>query len=178
MPVYTKKGDRRLSSVLGGKRISKDSPVFEVLGTIDEANSFLGLAASFIEEQYLKNKIAQVQRNLFKLGSIIAGAKGTMPKPIVAKYEKEIDAWTALMPPLKNFVYPGGSNGAACLFVARSIVRRAERRIVCLPNIRNTNSEIPTYINRLGDYLFTLARYINFREGVRETALKNTEVAG
>lgn len=169
MKIYTKKGDRGKTGLFNQKkRISKDSLEIETLGTIDEANSFLGLAASFLEEPYLKNKITQVQRTLFKLGSIIAGAKLSIPKSVVKKYEREIDAWTNSMPPLANFIFPGGCKPAAFLFVARTVVRRAERQIVRLSQEKGILPSILVYINRLSDYLFTLARYINFREGRKE----------
>lgn len=173
MPIYTKKGDKGETGTLTGKRISKGNLLIEVLGTIDEANSFLGLSASFLEEKYLINKITQVQNILFKLGSIIAGAKGSIPKSIVAKYEKEIDQWTATMPPLKNFIFPGGCSAAASLYTARAVVRRLERLIVSLHNSSfRIHDSILVFINRLSDYLFVLARYINFREGKKESVWK------
>jgi len=169
MPIYTKKGDKGETGTLEGKRISKDSLQIEILGTIDEANSFLGLSTSFLEEQYLKNKIEQVQRTLFKLGSIIAGAKGSISKSVVTKYEKEIDEWTNIMPKLNNFIFPGGCSAAASLYISRTVVRRLERVIIHAKNseLKISDSTL-IFINRLSDYLFTLARYINFREGIKE----------
>lgn len=168
MPIYTKKGDKGETGIFNGKRVSKDDLIIEVLGTIDEANSLLGMSASLFDEKYLINKITQVQKTLFKLGSNIAGAGGNVPKSIVAKYEEEIDAWTSLMPSLTNFIIPGGTPAAASIFVARTVVRRAERLIVKLSNQENISPGILIYINRLSDYLFTLARYVNFRHGVLE----------
>ncbi|MCX6703892.1 MAG: cob(I)yrinic acid a,c-diamide adenosyltransferase [Candidatus Woesebacteria bacterium] len=176
MGIYTKTGDKGETGLFNqAKRIPKYSLEIEVLGTIDEANSFLGLAASSLSEQFLKNKVTQVQRNLFKLGSIVAGAKFSISKSVVNKYEKEIDAWTNMMPPLSNFVFPGGSKPAAFLFTARTVVRRAERLIVKLSCGKEINPNVLIYINRLGDYLFTLARYVNFREGVKESYWKNSK---
>lgn len=169
MPIYTKKGDKGETGLFSGERVSKDSLEIEVLGTIDEANSFLGLSVSFLEKEWLKNKVLQVQRTLFELGSIIAGTKRTIPKSIVSKYEKEIDEWTKAMPPLSNFIFPGGCPAAASLYTARTVVRRLERLIVSLHNSKFIiHDSILVYINRLSDYLFTLARYINFREGTKE----------
>jgi len=172
MPIYTKKGDKGETGIFNGERVSKDSLRIEVLGTIDEANSFLGLSASFLKEKFLISKITQVQRTLFKLGSIVAGAGGSIPKSVVTKYEKEIDEWTKLMPPLKNFIFPGGCPGAASLFTTRSVVRRLERLLVKLSSQDKLSPGILIYINRLSDYLFTLARYINFREGIKEAVWK------
>lgn len=173
MAIYTRKGDKGETGIFNGKRVSKDDLIIEVLGTIDEANSLLGMSASLLDEKYLINKITQVQRALFKLGSNIAGAGGAIPKSVVAKYEKEIDEWTKLMPPLKNFIFPGGTPAASSVFVARTVVRRAERLIVKLNSQEKVSPGILVYINRLSDYLFTLARYINFRGGEKETLWKN-----
>lgn len=173
MSIYTRKGDKGETGLLGkSKRLPKYSLEIETLGTIDEANSFLGLAVSFLEEKYFKNKITQVQKTFFILGSIVAGAKLSIPKSIITKYEKEIDAWTTLMPPLTNFIFLGGSKPSAFIFTARTIARRAERLIVKLGEEKKLNPIILIYINRVSDYLFTLARYVNFREGVKEEVWK------
>lgn len=168
MSIVTKKGDKGETGLLGGRRISKDSSEIEILGTIDEINSFLGLSISFLEEQYLRNKVLQVQRTLFELGSIIAGSKRAISKSVVTKYEKEINEWTRMMPPLTNFIFPDGSKSAAFLFTARSVVRKLERLMVKLSREKKISPNILIYINRLSDYLFTLARYVNFREGIKE----------
>jgi len=169
MAIYTKRGDQGESTLLNTKtKISKSALVFNVLGTIDETNSYLGLAASFTKEQFLRNKIIQVQRTLFKLGSIIAGARLTIPKSQVSKYEREIDAWTNEMPKLANFILPGGSKPSSALFVARTVARKLERLLVKLSEERKLNPGLLVFTNRLSDYLFTLARYINFRGGILE----------
>jgi len=170
MPIYTKKGDQGQSSTINGIKISKNSPIFEVLGTIDEANSSLGIAVSFLEDKILKDKITQVQKTLFKFASIIAGAKGVISSSIVAKMEKEIDEWTNQMPVLNKFIFPGGSRSSAFVFSARAVVRRLERSIVVLSTQYLVHSTELIYINRLSDYLFTLARYINFKNKIKETS--------
>jgi cob(I)alamin adenosyltransferase len=169
MAIYTKKGDQGITTLYGhDKKISKSSLEIAILGTIDEVNSHLGLAISFIEEQYLKNKITQVQKTLFRLGSIIAGAKLSIPKSQIPKYEKEIDEWIMLIPKLNSFVLPGGSQAAATIFVARAVARRLERLLVKFSNGKKLKPNILVFVNRLSDYLFTLARYINFRKGIAE----------
>lgn len=173
MSIYTRRGDKGETGTFDGKRISKGDLLIEVLGTIDEANSLLGLSSSLLQEKYLINKIAQVQNTLFRLGSIIAGVKGSIPRSIVVKYEKEIDEWTAIMPPLSNFIFPGGCPAAASLYTARTVVRRLERLIVSLRSSSFViHDSILIYINRLSDYLFTLARYINFRNDIKEKIWK------
>lgn len=170
MAIYTKKGDKGESELLARKRMPKYALEFEVLGTIDEVNSFLGLAASFLDEQYLKNKITQVQQTLFELSSIIAGAKLIISRSVVTKLEKEIDTWVKMMPPLNNFVFPGGSKPAAFIFTARTVVRRVERLIVKLNAEKKISPNVLIYINRLSDYLFTFGRYVNFRQKVKEVS--------
>ncbi len=178
MKIYTRKGDKGRTGLYGTeKRISKASLIQSVIGTIDEANSHLGLAVSLINPKLrhakiLKNKIEQVQKELFNLGAILAGAKISISKKIVKKFEKEIDIWQKIMPERKNFILPGGSVSAAELFIARSIVRRLERRLVALSKEQKIKPEILVFINRLSDYLFVLARYINFQEKVEETIWK------
>lgn len=170
MPIYTKKGDKGQTRTFSGKEVSKDVLEIEILGTLDEANSLLGLSKSFLEEKFLINKISQVQGALFKLGSIIAGAKLSIPKSVIVRYEKEIDAWTRILPPLKNFILPGGLPAGASLYTARTVVRRLERLLVKLNKERPLNPNILMFINRLSDYLFTLARYINYR-GLKSEAI-------
>lgn len=173
MSIYTRTGDKGETGLLGGKRLSKADLIFSVIGTIDEANSHLGLAASLINPELphrniLKNKIEQVQRTLFDLGSIFAGAKVSIPGSVVKKYEKEINLWLKIMPKRKNFILPGGSASSAELFIARSVVRRLEREIVAFSKKQNVKPGILIYINRLSDYLYVLARYINFKGGKKE----------
>lgn len=173
MSVYTKTGDKGETGLFDrSKRLPKHSLEFEVLGTIDEANSALGLAISFEEEQYLKNKIIQVQRNLFKLGSMIAGARLSIPAATVKKYEREIDAWEGIMPVQSHFIFPGGSKASSFLYSARTVVRRLERLLVKLSEKKEIPPGILIYVNRLSDYLYVLARYINFRRGVKENFWK------
>jgi cob(I)alamin adenosyltransferase len=174
MPIYTKKGDRGETGLLGKDRFSKADLIFSVIGTIDEANSHLGLAASLINpkldhKNILKNKIEQVQKTLFDLGAMFAGAKISIPKSVVKKYEKEIDLWQKIMPQRKNFILPGGCRASSELFIARTVVRRLEREVVAFSKKQNIKLGILIFINRLSDYLFVLARYINFQEKLEET---------
>lgn len=178
MAIYTKKGDRGKTSLYGSdKRFSKTDLIFSVIGTIDEVNSHLGLAASLINpklnhKNILKNKIEQVQKTLFDLGAIFAGAKISIPGSVVKKYEKEINLWLKIMPKRKNFILPVGSASSAELFIARSVVRRLEREIVAFSKKQNIKSGILIFVNRLSDYLYVLARYINFQEKIEEIVWK------
>lgn len=175
MTIYTKTGDKGETGLFSSNkskkiRVRKSSLIIEAIGSIDEANTSLGLAASFIGNKKLKEKITEIQKHLFEVGGILAGAKIKLDEKIVSQMEKEIDDLTALMPPLTNFIFPGGSRPAAFLFTARTVVRRAERLIVKLNKDKKINTTLLIYINRVSDYLFTLARYTNFREGVKEKA--------
>lgn len=172
--VYTKKGDKGKTSLYRSpEKLSKGEAIFSVIGTIDEANSHLGLVASYIGDEFphakiFKNKITQVQNNLFKLGSILAGAKLSIPSSVVSKYEKEMDAWLKIMPERRNFIFPDGGVPAAEMFVARSVVRRLERGLVLLSETQKIKPNILVFINRLSAYLYVLARYLNFQEKVKE----------
>ena len=175
MSIYTKTGDKGetglFSSIKSKKiRVSKSSPIIEAIGTIDEANTSLGLAASFITNKKLKKKVFEIQKHLFEVGGILAGAKIDFDKNVIGQMEKEIDEMDKVLPKLTHFILPGGGKGGSFLFMARTFVRRAERRVVALPDIRHTNSDILVYLNRLSDYVYTLARYSNFREKIKEEA--------
>jgi cob(I)alamin adenosyltransferase len=178
MAIYTRKGDAGESTLFNSsKKVSKGELIFSVVGNVDEANSQLGLVASQIDKDFphakiLKNKIFQVQRNLFKLGAILAGVKMSIPASVVAKYEKEIDAWVKTMPKRKNFILPGGTPPAAEMFVARSIVRRLEREMVVLSETQKIKPNILVFVNRLSTYLYVLARYINFAAREKEIIWK------
>lgn len=156
MTVYTRFGDKGETGLVGGKRLSKNSPIIHALGSIDEANSWLGAVGGFTE----------IQKDLMTISSILAGAKLDFPLSKTKDLEKKIDKLEKKLPKLKGFIIPGGRG--AKLHFARTLVRRAERSIVAVPNILHTNPNILTYINRLSDYVFTLARYSNFKEGVKE----------
>lgn len=164
MPIYTKKGDKGETSVFSGKRVKKSSKVIRALGAIDEANSFIGLAISFLPAGFDPADLIAIQRNLFTVGSMLAGAKLEFPKGETKKLEGAIDAMDSTITPLKNFILPGGSKPASLLHVARTKVRSAERELTsgCHP-------EVLKYINRLSDYLFTLARFVNKKAKRKET---------
>lgn len=173
MVIYTKKGDRGETNLydsksLGKARILKSSLTIKAIGAVDEANSFLGMVTSFSEDKNLVLWIKGCQRNLFAVGSILAGAPLGFSKTKTLKLEKEIDKLEKSLPTLKHFILPGGTRAASLLFVARTLARRAERSVVKLGRRQKIKPQISVYLNRLSDYLFTLARYVNFREGIKE----------
>jgi len=160
MAIYTKKGDRGETGLIGGKRLFKNSPIIHALGSIDEVNSWLGVVGGF------KN----IQRDLMTISSILAGAKLIFPLSKTKDLEKKIDKLEKKLPKLTGFIIPSGSD--AKLHFARALIRRTERSIVAIPKILHTNPNILCHLNRLSDYLYILARYINFKKGTKEKIWK------
>jgi cob(I)alamin adenosyltransferase len=148
MPVYTKKGDSGFTGLFGTKkRVSKGSKIIRALGALDEANSYLGTIDS------KKIDTDHIQEILMQISSIIAGAKVSLPDKETKKLEQEIDKLEVNLSPLTGFILPKGQ-----LMYARAVVRRAEREVASLKNIREG---VLKYLNRLSDYLFVLSRKIN-----------------
>ncbi|MEK7526253.1 MAG: cob(I)yrinic acid a,c-diamide adenosyltransferase [Patescibacteria group bacterium] len=173
MSVYTKTGDKGETGLVSSDpnkpiRISKSSAKIEVIGSIDELNSVLGILVSNSEDQELCLILKDIQANLFTIGAIIAGSKLEFSSDNTKHLEKLLDKWEGSLPVLKNFILPGGSQEAAWSFFARAVTRRAERNLVALSKKENINPEILKYINRLSDLLFILGRKINNSQGVGE----------
>jgi len=178
MKIYTKTGDEGLTGLFGGERVSKDSARIEAYGTVDELNSFIGLTVTEIKNEEIKTLLLKLQNQLFVLGSDLAtplvekNKKYNIPRLTKESYielEKEIDYFEAKLEPLKNFILPGGTKGAALLHVCRSITRRAERQIVSLKKEVNIGDNILIFVNRVSDLLFVLARYENHWLNVDDT---------
>lgn len=180
LSVSTKTGDKGKSSLADGTRLPKDHPVFEVIGTIDELNSHLGLAVASLRQ--LKNKplkphvdfLTTVQYELFTLGGEVAGAKIAISQQFLDKLEKTS---LNLQKSMKKgwhhqFVMPGGHEIAAQLDIARSVCRRLERRIVSLGKKRKTSDRVFKTINRLSDYLYVLRCFVNQTLGKKEKYFK------
>ncbi|MGA2911728.1 MAG: cob(I)yrinic acid a,c-diamide adenosyltransferase [Candidatus Levyibacteriota bacterium] len=175
MPIYTRFGDKGKTALHTGKTVSKGSSRVEAYGNLDELNSFLGVVVSRIKDKKIKQEILAIQSDLFEIGASLAGpgekeykVLGEKLKKRVVEFEKEIDVLTQKLPKLKNFILPGGKTGSL-LHYARTVARRAERRTVMLAEKEAVLSEILVYLNRLSDLLFTLARYINYKEKQKET---------
>jgi|SRR3990170_622827 len=173
MAIYTKKGDYGETSLYEEestqrKRVSKDSLRVETLGAIDELTSFLGIAKIKIEDKKTQNIIGNIQKNLLTIGSIISGSKLRFSKAQTRKLEKLIDVLEGELPVLKNFIVAGGHPAAAYLQYARSLARRSERAVVSLSKLERVKPQILTYLNRLSDALFMLARNENYKMGKRD----------
>ena len=187
MAIYTRTGDKGKTSLFDGKRVLKSDKKVETYGTVDELNSSIGLAMAEIaksKKQKAKSKngldsivqeLEEIQNDLLEIGSSLA-VSSTLPVDQLSKrpveFEKLIDKLTKQMPPLSQFILPGGGKGGSLLHVARTIARRAERRVVGLSKSENIDDITIIYLNRLSDLLFTMARFVNYKEGQREKIWK------
>lgn len=177
MKIYTKSGDSGETGLFGGQRVPKYDPRIEAYGTVDEANAVLGLAAARCQDLELRALIERVQAELFGVGADLAtpadadsGYVMRVGQANIERLEAEIDVWEESLPPLKNFILPGGSEVGAILHIARTVCRRSERAVVELSEQATINPNIQRYLNRLSDWLFVLARLVNQRRGVTETS--------
>ncbi|MBL8049476.1 MAG: cob(I)yrinic acid a,c-diamide adenosyltransferase [Chthonomonas sp.] len=164
MKIYTRTGDDGTTGLLGNERRAKTDPIFDAIGAVDVLNAHLGLAASIATEE-LHKQLQEIQSRLFDLGAELAQI-GATPRTIVsvqeadvAILESQIDAATAELAPLRNFILPGGTELAARLHVARTVCRRAERAALAHEN----RPELLRFLNRLSDWLFVMARLANHR---------------
>ena len=179
--VYTRTGDKGETSIVGGIRMKKCSERLEAYGTIDELNSHLGLLAAMLPEGEDRDLIIRVQNNLFNVCTNLATDQSQTPLYPSAKLadgeiellEQEVDRIMKLLPERQGFVLPGGTQTAAQAHVCRTVCRRAERRIVALAEVAVVSPEVQQYVNRLSDYLFVLAKKINFNAGVSEIIWQN-----
>ncbi|MSP77020.1 MAG: cob(I)yrinic acid a,c-diamide adenosyltransferase [Rhodospirillaceae bacterium] len=176
--IYTRGGDKGKTSLGRGERVAKHDPRVEAYGTVDEANSTIGLARNALQRTKLTDKVradadamlGRIQNDLFDLGADLCtpegksrrgeGALRIVPAQ-VERLEKEIDAMNGELKPLNSFILPGGSEVASWLHLARTVSRRAERRMTQLAAKQPVNAEAIKYINRLSDHLFVLSRRLN-----------------
>jgi|SRR5690606_3333964 len=179
MRIYTRSGDKGTTSLVYGRRIPKNDPRVEAYGTIDEANSLIGLALSFLDDvdwegkQEFLNIMHRVQTVLFHVGAEISTpldreVAWKLEQRHIDELEKQIDEWNEQLPELKQFILPSGHKVSSALHLARTVVRRAERATVSIQD-QIPESLAVAYLNRLSDFLFVAARYVN-------KELKGTEI--
>lgn len=175
--IYTKTGDGGETSLLGGGRVTKDCITMRVVGEIDELNSVLGVAVAYLPADLveIKNQLEKIQTDLFKVGAELASLQSEINQNLlkvgeneIGELEKGIDVMWKEMPELKNFILPGGSVVGAHMHQARTICRRAERELVSFGKIQKVRPELFQYLNRLSDWLFAAARWVNARSGIEE----------
>ena len=179
MKIYTKTGDKGQTSLIGGTRVPKHHIRIEAYGTVDELNSWMGLLRDTISDTKTKTLIIEIQDRLFTIGSLLASdpEKSKMKLPElhpddITRLEKEIDAIDAVVPPMKNFVLPGGHPIVSHCHIARCICRRAERNVIHLSETSPVAEIIVQYLNRLSDYIFMLARKLSHDLGAEEIPWK------
>lgn len=173
MKIYTRTGDDGSTGLIGGHRVGKDDLRIDAYGTVDELNAVLSALA--LEARWAQ-PMRTIQEELFIIGSHLAAPSGgtknvhlpALPETAIARMEREIDAADEKLPPLKNFILPGGTESAVRLHVARCVCRRAERLCVALSRSEPVPAEVLIYLNRLSDWLFTMARLANHEAGVAD----------
>jgi cob(I)alamin adenosyltransferase len=178
LKIYTRTGDEGDTALFGGGRVAKDHPRVEAYGDVDELNAALGLARSIEMMPRIDEVLVPVQRDLFAIGALLATPdhdkmrqqleKARIDDERIAELERAIDDCDQELEPLRSFILPGGTPKSAALHVARTICRRAERRVVSLAHETELPTLVVQYMNRLSDLLFMLARVANRRAGAGE----------
>ncbi|MBZ3881100.1 Cob(I)yrinic acid a,c-diamide adenosyltransferase, mitochondrial [Sciurus carolinensis] len=185
--IYTKTGDKGFSSTFTGERRPKDDQVFEAVGTTDELSSAIGLAMELIAEKghAFAEELQKIQCTLQDVGSALATPRSSAREahlkhaafqagPIL-ELERWIDKYSDQLPPLSAFILPSGGKSSAALHLCRAVCRRAERRVVPLVQRGETDANVAKFLNRLSDYLFTVARYAAMTEGNQEKIYKKND---
>ncbi len=187
--IYTRRGDGGDTGLFGGGRVRKDDLRVSAYGTVDELNATVGSAVLAVQSEVLRERLRLIQHDLFTLGSALATpppAPSTQeggqprPKPVtphlpthrVAEMESWIDKADEVLEPLRDFILPGGSPGAAALHICRTVCRRAERDVVTLAAVEEVSPDIIRYLNRLSDLFFSMAREENAGVGVADVTWK------
>ncbi|NOZ03334.1 MAG: cob(I)yrinic acid a,c-diamide adenosyltransferase [FCB group bacterium] len=177
--VTTKTGDRGQTSLGRGEKVSKSHPRIQCLGGVDELNAQVGFAIVACNDTFTIAELKSIQNDLFNLGGEIATPnleKSLLPEQRVGFLEQRIEAMNEELPPLKEFILPGGDEFSARLHIARTVCRRVERDIVGFPSEETDIHQTVwlRYLNRLSDYFFVLARYHNSQQGVKENMWEQT----
>lgn len=173
--LYTRTGDTGTTSLVGGRRADKDDPRLEAYGTIDELNSHIGLVHATASSPLIADTLLWIQHRLFDIGGYLAchpESQFQLPPGVtdsdILRLEQAIDTVDASLPPLNSFVLPGGSVEAAQTHIARTVARRAERRIISLNRLHPVDPSVIRFINRLSDFLFSIARFNNVNRHIDE----------
>ena len=176
MKIYTKTGDKGTTGLFGGKRVSKSDMRIEAYGTVDELNAHIGMLRDLPANRSRSEFFIGIQNNLFVIGSMLAAEPGNekikvpvIDENAVTVLEGEIDRLDESLPPMRNFVLPGGHMSVSATHIARCVCRRAERRVVMLFHSEPGDQVVIQYLNRLSDYLFLLSRALSHELGAEET---------
>ena len=174
--IYTRTGDDGTTGLGDGQRAAKDSVRVEAIGTVDEANSAIGtiLATTALSEHF-RSCLVRVQHDLFDLGGeLCIPGHAAIQQDFVERLEHDLDEFNASLPPLKDFILPGGGPASAACHMARTIIRRAERRVITLQRNEQVRNEVLRYLNRLSDLLFVMARQLARIENGKEVLWDRT----
>jgi cob(I)alamin adenosyltransferase len=180
MKIYTRTGDAGTTGLFGGGRVEKDAPLVEAYGSVDELNACIGLARAELTAGAVDAWLGEVQADLLTLGAelgCVPSKQDRLGLRLIAtedatRLEGHIDEAELGLPPLKTFILPGGSRAASCLHQARTVCRRAERRVLAARREAGVRAELIVYLNRLSDFLFVLARRVNHDAGIVEAPWK------
>ena len=176
--IYTKTGDKGDTGLSTGLRVRKDCAQIHAIGEVDELNSVIGMVAVYEMPKELKDTFIYIQHQLFNVGAEINNADLTfMNKHIVKELEEKIDAYNKSLPPLRNFILPGGGHAAATCHLARAVCRRAERSVVMLSEDQELNPHLQIYLNRLSDFMFVACRVLAKHAGEEETLWSSKTIA-
>ncbi|MCX8112861.1 MAG: cob(I)yrinic acid a,c-diamide adenosyltransferase [Bacteroidia bacterium] len=182
MKIYTKTGDKGDTGLLGGQRVSKADPRIEAYGTLDELNAVLGILAQYVPPED-KEALRRIQWALFTIGSHLAAGRSEKPIPLptleseeVRWLENDIDHRQAVIPPMRHFILPGSCMPEAYAHLARTVCRRAERRLVALHLAEPVNPLFIEFLNRLSDWLFVLGRHMSYLNQAEEIPWKPEKV--
>ena len=171
--VVTRTGDDGKTALIGGERVAKSTLRVQSYGEVDELNSCLGLAVTWLDDGPITALVQGIQHRLFTVGADLAAPDGVKVPRVTAEHVEELESsMESLMdelPPLEEFILPGGGPAGATFHLARTIARRAERAVVALAQEDEVNGQAIIYLNRLSDFLFVLARVVNRRQGRPET---------
>jgi cob(I)alamin adenosyltransferase len=164
--IYTRTGDAGTTGLASGARVAKDSPRIEAIGAVDELNSVLGVLLAETMPPALRACLDNVQNDLFDLGGELSvPGHAIVSAAHVERLERDLDRLNAVLPPLKEFILPSGTRASALAHVARTVCRRAERRLATLSRKQKVPPAMRAYVNRLSDLLFVVARELNRAEG-------------
>ncbi|MCY7328016.1 MAG: cob(I)yrinic acid a,c-diamide adenosyltransferase [Saprospiraceae bacterium] len=178
MKIYTKTGDRGETALFGGRRVLKSHLRVDTYGTVDELNAYLGWLRDLVEPPPLREMLAQIQHRLFTVGAHLASdPQNQLPTPDLLPQDLEslemaMDTMDAALPPLRNFILPGGHPAVSACHVCRTVCRRAERLVVALHETEMVEPIVLQYLNRLSDYFFLLARQLAHDLGAEEVIWK------
>ena len=173
--IYTRTGDGGETGLADGRRVAKDNARIEAMGAVDELNGALGVLLCESLPQDMRDCLLRVQNDLFDLGGELSvPGHPVLREARITALEQALDHYNADLPPLRNFILPGGSRAAACAHVARTVCRRAERRLVALAGVEAAPTHACPYLNRLSDLLFVLSRVLNVQAGQPDVLWQQT----